>query len=146
MTTLPTKIVAIHKALASAKLPHAFGGALALAWCTERARGTIDIAADAVSKPVANAWYGITHYDALKAENEALKDQIEHEKGAEIEAQRVSQVVDELAGEDRLVQAVGRLQLLDLLGRGARQAGQLRGGVAHAPEQEEVEDDHERKR
>ena len=24
-------------------MPHAFGGALALAWCTERARGTIDI-------------------------------------------------------------------------------------------------------
>ena len=46
-----------------------------------------DIAADAVSKPIANAWYGITHYDELKAENEALTDQIEHEKGAEIEAQ-----------------------------------------------------------
>jgi cell shape-determining protein MreC len=46
-----------------------------------------DIAADAVSKPIANAWYGITHYDDLKAENEALNDQIEHEKGAEIEAQ-----------------------------------------------------------
>jgi rod shape-determining protein MreC len=46
-----------------------------------------DITADAVSKPIANAWYGITHYDDLKAENEALKDQIEHEKGAEIEAQ-----------------------------------------------------------
>ncbi len=43
MTALPAKIVAIHKALASAGLAHAFGGALALAWCTERARGTIDI-------------------------------------------------------------------------------------------------------
>ncbi|HEY6598374.1 MAG TPA: hypothetical protein VIZ30_03640 [Pseudomonadales bacterium] len=43
MTALPAKIVAIHKALESANLPHAFGGALALAWCTERARGTIDI-------------------------------------------------------------------------------------------------------
>jgi len=46
-----------------------------------------DLAAEAVSKPVANAWYGITHYDDLKAQNEALTDQIEHEKGAEIEAQ-----------------------------------------------------------
>ena len=46
-----------------------------------------DIAADAVSKPIANAWYGITHYSDVKAENEALKDQIEHQKGAEIEAQ-----------------------------------------------------------
>jgi hypothetical protein len=29
--------------LARAGLAHAFGGALALAWCTQRARGTIDI-------------------------------------------------------------------------------------------------------
>lgn len=40
---LPEKIVAVHDALAAAGLPHAFGGALALAWCTGRARGTIDI-------------------------------------------------------------------------------------------------------
>ena len=40
---LPEKIIAVHQALASANLPHAFGGALALAWCTGRARGTIDI-------------------------------------------------------------------------------------------------------
>ena len=46
-----------------------------------------DIAAEAVSKPVANAWYGITNYDDLRAENEALHDQVEHQKGAEIEAQ-----------------------------------------------------------
>ena len=43
MTTLPDKIVEIHRALDAADLPHAFGGALALAWCTARARGTIDI-------------------------------------------------------------------------------------------------------
>ncbi len=43
MTALPRKIVAIHRALAAAGIPHAFGGALALAWCTERARGTVDI-------------------------------------------------------------------------------------------------------
>ena len=41
--SLPAKIVAVHEALATADLPHAFGGALALAWCTQRARGTIDI-------------------------------------------------------------------------------------------------------
>lgn len=46
-----------------------------------------DIAAEAVSKPIANAWYGITNYDNLRAENEALHDQVEHQKGAEIEAQ-----------------------------------------------------------
>ncbi len=37
------KILALHTALDIARLSHAFGGALALAWCTERARGTIDI-------------------------------------------------------------------------------------------------------
>lgn len=43
MTSIVRKIVALHRALDRAQLPHAFGGALALAWCTERARGTIDI-------------------------------------------------------------------------------------------------------
>jgi hypothetical protein len=41
--SLPQKIVLLHRALDEAGLRHAFGGALALAWCTERARGTIDI-------------------------------------------------------------------------------------------------------
>ena len=40
---LPRKIVAVHRALDGAGVRHAFGGALALAWCTQRARGTIDI-------------------------------------------------------------------------------------------------------
>jgi hypothetical protein len=40
---LPDKIVALHRSLAAHGIEHAFGGALALAWCTERARGTIDI-------------------------------------------------------------------------------------------------------
>ncbi len=40
---LPEKIVAIHRALDDADIPHAFGGALALAWCTQQARGTADI-------------------------------------------------------------------------------------------------------
>jgi len=40
---LTGKIVDLHQSLAAAGLPHAFGGALALAWCTQRARGTIDI-------------------------------------------------------------------------------------------------------
>jgi rod shape-determining protein MreC len=48
-----------------------------------------DVAADAVSRPIADAWYGITNYDNLKTENEALHDQVENQKGAEIEAQAV---------------------------------------------------------
>ncbi len=40
---LPQQMVAIHRSLDAAGVPHAFGGALALAWCTRRARGTIDL-------------------------------------------------------------------------------------------------------
>ena len=43
MDSLVDKIVGLHESLKTAQLPYAFGGALALAWCTERARGTIDI-------------------------------------------------------------------------------------------------------
>ena len=40
---LPAKMLAIHEALTRATIDHAFGGALALAWCTQQARGTIDL-------------------------------------------------------------------------------------------------------
>jgi hypothetical protein len=37
------KMLAIHETFTAAGVSHAFGGALALAWCTQQARGTIDI-------------------------------------------------------------------------------------------------------
>jgi hypothetical protein len=40
---LPAKMLAVHAALSRAHIDHAFGGALALAWCTHQARGTIDL-------------------------------------------------------------------------------------------------------
>ncbi len=40
---LPERMVAIHSHLRAAGIDHAFGGALALAWCTHQARGTIDV-------------------------------------------------------------------------------------------------------
>ena len=43
MTSIVEKILVISAALDGQRLPYAFGGALALAFCTERARGTIDI-------------------------------------------------------------------------------------------------------
>jgi len=43
MTSIVDKILVISAALDGQRLPYAFGGALALAFCTERARGTIDI-------------------------------------------------------------------------------------------------------
>ena len=43
MSTLVDKLFAIHDALTAAGLAHAFGGAIALAYCTEEPRGTRDI-------------------------------------------------------------------------------------------------------
>ncbi len=40
---LPERMVTIHSHLLAAGIDHAFGGALALAWCTQQARGTIDL-------------------------------------------------------------------------------------------------------
>jgi len=41
--SIVAKMIALDHALEEARMPHAFGGALALAFCTQRARGTIDI-------------------------------------------------------------------------------------------------------
>ncbi len=45
MTTLPERLVELHSALSGARIPHAFGGAIALAYWTldPRATGDIDI-------------------------------------------------------------------------------------------------------
>lgn len=43
MIALADKVVALHQAFDAAAIPHAFGGAIALAYCTGEARGTIDI-------------------------------------------------------------------------------------------------------
>ena len=43
MTSLVDKILHCHQSLFEQNIPHAFGGALALAWCTQHARGTINI-------------------------------------------------------------------------------------------------------
>jgi hypothetical protein len=43
MSVLADRVVAIHRALADAGVPHAFGGALALAFHTHHPRGTVDI-------------------------------------------------------------------------------------------------------
>jgi hypothetical protein len=53
------KIVALHRGFAKAGVPHAFGGALALAWCTEQARGTNDIDL--------NIFLDATHLDSVIA-------------------------------------------------------------------------------
>ena len=40
---LVEKLLAIHRALKSCSVPHAFGGAIALAYCVEEPRGTRDL-------------------------------------------------------------------------------------------------------
>ena len=49
--TLNEAIVEIHLALGAAGLPHAFGGALALAWCTEEPRATFDVDVNVFAPP-----------------------------------------------------------------------------------------------
>ena len=45
-----------------------------------------DSAADAIAKPIARAWNGISDYDRVKRENEALRDQVDGQKGATVVA------------------------------------------------------------
>jgi rod shape-determining protein MreC len=48
-----------------------------------------DTAADAISRPIARAWYGISNYGHLEKENEELRDQLDAQKGAEVSAKAV---------------------------------------------------------
>jgi hypothetical protein len=43
MSVLEQRLLAVHDSLDAAHLPHAFGGAIALAYCTEEPRGTRDL-------------------------------------------------------------------------------------------------------
>jgi len=43
MSELVEKLFAVHDSLAKASIPHAFGGAVALAYCVEEPRGTRDL-------------------------------------------------------------------------------------------------------
>jgi hypothetical protein len=43
MSDLAERLLAVHDTLTAARVPHAFGGAIALAYCTEEPRGTRDI-------------------------------------------------------------------------------------------------------
>lgn len=55
MSELIDKLFAVHEALASASLPHAFGGAIALAYCVEEPRGTRDLDVNIFSDAAAAA-------------------------------------------------------------------------------------------
>lgn len=59
----------------------------------DRARGVlatvlqpIDTATRAITLPLERTWYGITNYDDVERENQALRDQLEHQRGNDVEA------------------------------------------------------------
>jgi hypothetical protein len=51
VSLLAQRLLAVHDALCVAALPHAFGGALALAYCTEEPRGTRDLDVNVFTDP-----------------------------------------------------------------------------------------------
>ena len=51
MSVLAERLIELHDALAAAGLPHAFGGAIALAYCTEEPRGTRDLDVNVFVRP-----------------------------------------------------------------------------------------------
>lgn len=51
MSLLADRLIEIHDALTAASFPHAFGGAIALAYCTEEPRGTRDLDVNVFANP-----------------------------------------------------------------------------------------------
>jgi hypothetical protein len=51
MSRLAERLLAVHDALLAAGLPHAFGGAIALAYCTHEPRGTRDLDVNVFAAP-----------------------------------------------------------------------------------------------
>ena len=51
MSLLAQRLLDVHDALSRAQLPHAFGGAIALAYCTEEPRGTRDLDVNVFASP-----------------------------------------------------------------------------------------------
>lgn len=51
MSLLADRLLAVHDALTQAGLSHAFGGAIALAYCTEEPRGTRDLDVNVFAAP-----------------------------------------------------------------------------------------------
>src|SRR5207244_13359334 len=51
MSELVSKLFAIHDSLTAAGFAHAFGGAIALAYCTQEPRGTRDLDVNVFAEP-----------------------------------------------------------------------------------------------
>lgn len=81
MSTIGERILALHRALDAEGIPHAFGGALALAWCTAAPRGTSDIDLNIFVTP-----------DAADAVMAALPDEVTREESRRGALERDGQV------------------------------------------------------
>ena len=76
------KVGAIHSALTEADLPHAFGGALALAWCVGDPRATIDVdinvfiaeADAALLRSALPSGVALSDSDIARLEDEAVRE------------------------------------------------------------------------
>ncbi len=64
-----------------------------------------DTAVDAIAKPIANVWYSISNYDDLQDENARLRDQLDAQRGAEVEARAAILEYYELLKVNRLTAA-----------------------------------------
>ena len=62
-----------------------------------------DAASRAISRPVVNAWRGITQYDEVVRENERLQEQVDSQRGAEIVARAAILEFQELLTLNRLL-------------------------------------------
>jgi hypothetical protein len=51
MSVLAQRLLSVHASLTHARLPHSFGGAIALAYCTQEPRGTRDLDVNIYSDP-----------------------------------------------------------------------------------------------
>jgi hypothetical protein len=51
MSKLAERLIAVHRSLATVGIPHAFGGAIALAYCVTEPRGTRDVDVDVFLGP-----------------------------------------------------------------------------------------------
>lgn len=64
-----------------------------------------DTAVDAIAKPIANVWFAISNYDDLQDENARLRDQLDSQRGAEVEARAAILEYYELLKVNRLTAA-----------------------------------------
>ena len=61
-----------------------------------------ETAADVATRPISNAWHGITNYEDLAEENERLRDQLDAQRGDQVAAQAAIQDHQELLALNNL--------------------------------------------